>query len=259
MIVTPDTTVRDIVVEDFRAAAVFYRHGIDFCCGGGRTLEQACRERRVSASAVLAELERTISAADRLAPGYGDWSPETLIAYIVGRHHAYLRSAMPVIAAHTKKIAAAHGVRHPELAAIAEAFDAVAAELTTHMAKEEKILFPYISAVADAVSRGDQLPRAPFGSIDNPIRMMEHEHEIAGSLTARIRALSGGFVVPEDGCTTYRVCFEELEAFERDLHEHVHLENNVLFPKARALAEGGPLDGLPCERIAVREGGPAAS
>ena len=237
MNVTPDSTVRDIVVNDCRAAAVFYRLGIDFCCGGGRTLAEACDERRLSPSDVLVALARARALPDAAAPAYAEWSPETLIAYIVGKHHAYVRGELPAISTHVRKIAAAHGANHPELRRIAELFDELGAEMSSHMAKEEKILFPYISALADAAERGDRLPQAAFGSIENPIRMMEHEHDVAGRLLSEIRTLSGGYTVPEAACTTYRVCFKELEEFERDLHEHVHLENNVLFPRARALAQ----------------------
>jgi regulator of cell morphogenesis and NO signaling len=255
MVVTPDTTVRDIVVEDYRAAAVFYRHGIDFCCGGARTLADACRERQLDPADVIAALARERSVPGQGLPRHAEWSTETLIAYIVSKHHAYVRSGLPAIAAHLRKIVAAHGGNHPELRVMAEVFEALAGELTTHMAKEEKILFPYISAMADAVGRGDRLPVAPFGSVDNPIRMMEDEHDRAGSLMARIRDLSAGYAPPADGCTTYRVCFRELAEFERDLHAHVHLENNVLFPKARALAQRAFVEGLPCERLAGKDEG----
>lgn len=235
MTATPDATVRDIVTGDFRAAAVFHRYGIDFCCGGRQTLAEACRDRNLNAGAVLEELARTCEQPDATTPRYAEWEPETLMAFIVGNHHSYVRRTMPVINAYLEKLTAVHGERHPELREIGRLFAAITAEMTSHMFKEENVLFPYIAAVGDAAQCGDEPPPAPFGSIQNPIRMMEMEHESAGSVMADIRRLTNDYTPPEDGCGTYRVCLQELEGFERDLHAHVHLENNVLFPKALAL------------------------
>ena len=235
---TPETTVGDIVAGDFRTAAVFHDFGIDFCCGGRHTLAEACRERDADPDAVLAAVTRTCRVP-AIAPRFDEWSPETLIGYIVGTHHSYVRRALPLLVAHTRKLAAAHGPRHPELHEVARLTEQVAAEMASHMAKEEQILFPYIAETAAAVEHGRAAPDAPFGSIDNPIAMMEAEHEGAGAAMAAIRTLTGGYALPADGCATYRVALQELEAFERDLHTHVHLENNVLFPKARRLAEAG--------------------
>lgn len=239
MHVTGETSVGDIVAGDFRTAAVFHEFRIDFCCGGRRTVADACRKRNVDADVVLNAIERTCGQPGS-RPRFDEWEPETLIGFIVGNHHAYVRRALPSLTAHTKKLAAVHGDRHPELHEVARLADGVATEMISHMAKEERILFPHIVALADAVGHGRPAPAAPFGPIDNPIRMMEEEHESAGAAMARIRELTGGYVVPEDGCTTYRVCLQELDAFELDLHAHVHLENNILFPKARALASTAP-------------------
>ena len=231
---TGETTVGSIVAEDFRTAAVFHEFGIDFCCGGRRTLADACRERDVEPASVLSALSRSCSVPG-IAPRFDEWSPETLIGYIVGTHHAYVRQAMPLLIAHTQKLAAAHGTRHPELHEVARLMQQVAGEMSSHMIKEEQILFPYIAAAAESVEHGTPAPASPFGSIDNPIAMMEAEHDAAGEAMASMRSLTGGFVPPPDGCTTYRVALQELEAFERDLHTHVHLENNILFPRARRL------------------------
>ena len=239
MQVTGETTVGDIVARDFRTAAVFYEFGIDFCCGGRRTLVDVCRERNIDADVVLEAVARSCAVTGS-SPGFDEWSPDTLIGYIVGNHHAYVRRALPSLTAHTQKIAAVHGDRHPELREVALLAQGIAAEMNVHMAKEERVLFPYIAAVADAVQHGMPAPPAPFGPIDNPIRMMEEDHAAAGAAIARIRELTGNYRVPDDGCTTYRVCLQELEAFEQDLHAHVHLENNILFPKARKLAVPAP-------------------
>ena len=235
---TSGTTVGDIVAADFRTAAVFNEFGIDFCCGGGHTLAEACRKRNADPDAVMAALTRSCSVPG-IAPRFDAWSPETLIGYIVGTHHAYVRRALPVLVAHTRRLAAAHGSRHPELHEVARLTQHVANEMSSHMAKEEQMLFPYIAETAGAADAGRAMPDAPFGSIDNPIAMMEEEHEAAGATMAAIRALTGGYVPPADGCATYRVTLQELEAFEHDLHTHVHLENNILFPKARQLARAG--------------------
>jgi regulator of cell morphogenesis and NO signaling len=232
---TPESTIRELVAADFRSAAVFDRYGIDFCCGGGKTVAEACREHHLNAGDVLEEVTRVCRLPETGAPRFSEWDPETLIAYIVGNHHAYVRRTLPAIEAYTRKLVTVHGERHPELHEVAHLVEAVSAEMTMHMAKEEQMLFPYIAAAAAAARGGDEPPLAPFGHIDSPIRMMEAEHEAAGAAMARIRTLTDGYAPPEDACTTYRVCLQELEVFEEDLHRHVHLENNILFPAARAL------------------------
>jgi regulator of cell morphogenesis and NO signaling len=168
-------------------------------------------------------------------PNFAVWTPNELIDYIVTKHHAYVREALPTITAHTEKIARVHGARHPELAEVARLAAAVAEDMTSHMWKEEQILFPFIAALATAAEQKRPAPAAPFGSVGNPIHMMEMEHETAGGAVARIRELTHDYQEPVDGCTTYSITLKELEAFERDLHAHVHLENNVLFPRAVAL------------------------
>ena len=233
---TGQSTVGELVAADFRAAGVFQEYGIDFCCGGRRSVGEACGERGVDVDAVLSAVSRACAQPDPAAPRFAEWGPQTLIGFIVGNHHAYVRRVLPLLTAHTQKLAIVHGSRHPELKEVAELTQAVADEMTSHMAKEERILFPYIVRLAESVEERQPPPPAPFGTVDNPIRMMEMEHESAGAAMERIRTLTGGYTVPEDGCATYRVCLQELAAFERDLHAHVHLENNLLFPRAIALA-----------------------
>jgi regulator of cell morphogenesis and NO signaling len=228
---TNTTTIRDIVADDFRAASVFQRHRIDFCCGGDRPLGDACREQGVDAGALVAELESAMAAPGDV-PRFKAWDLDFLAAYIVANHHAYVRRAVETIGAHTQKVATVHGERHPETIRIAEHFAAVAADMVQHMGKEERVLFPYITRLAQSARAGEPMPPPPFGTIANPIRMMEMEHQAAGDLLAAIRELSGQFTPPADACTTYKVSYQELEEFEADLHRHVHLENNVLFPKA---------------------------
>jgi regulator of cell morphogenesis and NO signaling len=236
MTATIETTVGDIVASDFRAAAVFHKFGIDFCCGGGATLSDACQKQNVSAGAVLEALTTACAAPDARTPRFNSWDVSTLVSYIVSNHHAYVREALPAIQAHTRKLASVHGENHPELIEVTALFEGVAEEMTSHMMKEEHVLFPFIDALGAAAQRGTPAPVPPFGRVSNPIRMMEQEHESAGAAMARIREVTGGYAPPADGCTTYRITMQELEAFEADLHAHVHLENNILFPKAKQLA-----------------------
>lgn len=239
MTATPDTTIREIVATDYRTAAVFQRHGLDFCCNGCRTIEQGCRDAGADENTLLHELGAVLNAPAGIAPRYATWEPAALVSYIVANHHGYVRQAMPALVTHTRKIAEVHGERHTELLHIARLVERVAAEMSEHMEKEEQILFPFIVDLADAAQRGEPIPRPPFGTVENPIRMMEAEHRLVGDAMAEIRALTDGYRLPDQACTTYKVCFQELEAFEADLHAHVHLENNILFPKAVAIEAGG--------------------
>ena len=235
MTATTDTTIRDIVANDYRAADVFQRHGIDFCCGGDRTVKDACAAKGLAPAALLAELETTTAGAPAGVPRFNEWDLPALTAYIVANHHAYVRRAIPTLLTHTRKVAAVHGEHHSEVIEVSRLFDGVADEMLMHMEKEERMLFPYIDALAAAATGRRPAPFAPFGSVQNPIRMMEMEHESAGNAMARINELTRAYRPPEDACTTYRVCLQELDAFERDLHAHVHLENNILFPRAAQL------------------------
>jgi regulator of cell morphogenesis and NO signaling len=218
---------------------VFQRHGLDFCCNGCRTIEQGCRDAGADESTLLSELDALLSAPAGVAPQYTSWEPAALVSYIVANHHAYVRQAMAPLVTHTRKIAEVHGERHTELVHIARLFERVATEMSEHMEKEEQIFFPFIVTLADAAKRGEPFSRPPFGTVENPIRMMENEHRFVGDAMAEIRALTDGYRLPDEACTTYKVCFQELEAFEADLHAHVHLENNILFPKAVAIEAGG--------------------
>jgi regulator of cell morphogenesis and NO signaling len=229
---TLDTTIRDIVAGDFRTAAVFERYRIDFCCKGDRPLARACEEAGVPVDALLKDLAAVFATDRPDAPSFADWTCSALVSHIVNTHHAYVRQAIPTLLAHTTKVAEVHGGRHPELNDIARLFAGVATEMDTHMFKEERILFPHIVAAEQAIHAGRPAGAPPFGTVANPIHMMEMEHESAGDAMARIRELSNAYQPPEDACTTYQACLRELEAFENDLHGHVHLENNILFPKA---------------------------
>jgi regulator of cell morphogenesis and NO signaling len=225
-----NVAVGQLVAEDFRRAAVFEQRGIDFCCNGRRPLADACRSAGVDLDDVIQALDRLPSAPAEVSDA-GRWSPAELIDHIELVHHAYVRSASPRIAHHLAKLADAHGGRHPEIVRVAAIFDQLVAELEQHMLKEERILFPYVRDLAEP-AEGCGTIRSPFGTVENPIRMMEREHEDAADALTLIRELTGGYAVPADGCATYEVTMAELREFERDLHRHVHLENNVLFPAA---------------------------
>src|SRR5687767_8819421 len=222
------STLSDLVSRDSRAGAIFDRYGLDYCCGGARSLAEGCSQRGVNLAAVLSELE-ALDAGSR--EQVAD-DPVALVDYIVSHHHTYVRASLPIIQVHLTKVVAAHGANHTELSLVAAEFSKAAKELSQHMVKEEQVLFPHIRALADAVRTGGPPPPDMFGTVQNPIRMMEIEHEMVADALSAIRELTGGYQPPADACPTYTLVLEEIAAFERDLDAHVHLENHVLFPKA---------------------------
>ncbi len=223
---SPAARVADLALALPGAAAVFEHLGIDFCCGGGKSLESACQAKGLEVQAVLGALE---AGRTQPAPADAHWQSEPLPAlldYIVQRHHGYVREAVPRLDAWLAKVIAAHGSRHPELLAIRHTFTAMAGELAQHMAKEELVLFPAIR----------QLGTASAGmSVAAPVERMIAEHEHAGRDLEEIRRASGDFIPPPDACATFRACYQGLEEFAADLRRHVHLENNILFPRALGL------------------------
>jgi len=232
-----NSTLKSIVTDDYRAAAVFEKFSLDFCCGGGITIDQACSEKMLDPALVYAELGELENISNGNTPRFSAWLLDELVDYIVNVHHRYVREAIPVLAAHTQKVAMVHGERHPEVVTIARHFEAVARDMTAHMMKEEHVLFPYIKNLVTAKRNGRPFQLPPFGGAYNPIRMMETEHQAAGDEMSAVRDLTNNYVLPDDACTTYRVTFQELQQFEEDLHRHVHLENNILFPKTIVLEE----------------------
>lgn len=223
-------TVGEVVAADFRTAAVFEQFGIDFCCSGRRTLADACRAAAADPDVVVRALD-ALPLASTTDDDAAQWPLPRLIDFIVSTHHAYVRSAMPSIARHLAKLTEVHGARHPELARVAAYFDQIVGDLGQHMMKEEQVLFPYVRGLAESGESCGRM-QSPFGTVANPIRMMEREHQEVGDAMRIIRELTRGYTAPEDGCTTYAIGMAELQQFERDLHRHVHLENNVLFPAA---------------------------
>ncbi len=229
-------TVGELVAQDYRWASVFKKHGIDFCCGGGKTINAACKKKGINA----AELEAQFYATEQQAQSAGNvnpsgWELDFLADFIVNVHHRYVRENAPLIQEFIRKVARVHGHAQPETVQIAGLFDELAAEMAAHMAKEEEVLFPHVKKLAAAAREGGVPEQPGFGTVRNPVQAMEDEHERAGALMAQIRALSSDFTPPEYACNTYRVAYAKLHEFEEDLHRHVHLENNILFPKTIAL------------------------
>jgi len=228
-------TIGEMVVADYRKAEVFRKYGIDYCCGGKKPLEEACTKKGLDSQALQKELDVLDLLPSKPQQDYENWSLDDLADYIVEHHHRYVADSVPILYELTNKVARVHGERHPELVKIAQHFDAVAQELQMHMLKEERVLFPYIQQMAIARREGKPIPAPVFGSVANPIQKMEAEHESAGGNLEQIRLLSSDFTPPIDACTSYRVLYAKLNEFEQDLHQHVHLENNLLFPKAIAM------------------------
>jgi regulator of cell morphogenesis and NO signaling len=227
-----DQSLGDLVHADGRRAIVFEQFGLDFCCGGKRSLADAAREQSVPVADIVLALAALGEASplDQEPPEWRDL--DVLVRHILEIHHGYVRSSTPSISAWLDRLVERHGGRHPELAEARRIFAALSEDLAAHMMKEEHMLFPAITELAAAKRRGGSPPLSPFGTVANPIRMMEDEHEGAGDLIGQLRTLTAQFTPPDDGCTTYRACYAELARYERDLHRHVHLENNVLFPRA---------------------------
>ena len=221
-------TLGDLVADDPGAARVLGRFGLDFCCHGDRTLHEACAEAGVDAATVEAELAAVPSGGD------SSWTELTLpdlADHIVAVHHRYLDEELPALEALAAKVLSVHGERHAELSEVAALVVALVADLVPHLAKEERVLFPAIHALA----AGDR--DLHFGPVENPIRTLSIEHEQAGELLAALRRVTDGYRVPDDGCASYRSLYERLEALELDTYLHIHKENHVLFPGAILLAE----------------------
>lgn len=232
---TTERTVGSYVADNYKAAGVFQKYGIDFCCGGGQSVDAACAKHGVDTAALLGELDALNGEA--AGAEYKDMPLDQLVDHIVDTHHAYIVRTVPNITAFANKVAEVHGARHPEVIEIRDTFLALANELQQHMFKEENILFPYIKRLAATKSAGSNIAASQFGTIQNPIGMMESEHDSAGNAAARISALSSDYTPPEDACTTYRVLYQELQDFEQDLHLHIHKENNILHPRAIAMEQ----------------------
>jgi regulator of cell morphogenesis and NO signaling len=235
MAINPKAPLKDLALSNAGARVLEHYH-LDYCCGGRQTLAEACKAAGHDLQGVSAALEQAL-AATSTEPTAPSESLAELIGFIVDTHHAYTRAELPRIQGLIDRIAERHGAKHPELKAVQDCFLALSAELVPHLLKEEQILFPYIRD-SESYSRGElpSPPHACFGTIENPLRQMTLEHETAGDLLKRLRRLTADFTVPDDGCASYRSTYRAMEDLERDLMRHIHLENNILFPRARTLA-----------------------
>jgi len=231
------TTVRDMVGRYPRTRPVFEQYGIDYCCGGDKSLAEAAGEHDLKLLVLVDALVKTLEAdPSKLQADQRDWYSAPLgelVNHIITVHHRYLNTALPRLRSLVPTVLKAHGAQHGEtLRQVQDLFNALDAELSSHLLKEEQVLFPYIVAIEAGGGSGAPRPPAPFGSARNPIRQMEHEHENAGQALAQLREATHDYALPSDACPTFSAMYEELQRMEADLHEHIHLENNILFPRA---------------------------
>lgn len=226
-----ETTIGQIVTDDFRAAEIFKRVGIDFCCGGNKSVEIACAEKNLDVEQLIAELDELTFRRSGQVHDFKNWKIDFLADYIVNTHHQYVLKNLPELEYYTQKIAKVHGDTHPELVKVAELFSDINRELLQHLVKEEEVLFPAIKEALDGNSN------VAKSTIISEIARMSEEHEFAGGAMDEINQLTDGYQIPVDACNTYRVALQLLSEFEDDLHIHVHLENNILYPKALLLTK----------------------
>lgn len=234
MSVSTERTVRDWALEHPEATRVFEKAGIDYCCGGGKSLEEACAAANLSVDELIDSLELAEEDA-RAKQKDRNWQREPLadlVAHINGTHHKYTREEIVRLGPLFDKVVSVHGKNHPELQHVRAAFRGLAQELSMHMMKEEAVLFPYIVRMEESVIQREPVLPPPFGSVQNPVSMMMHEHDSAGEALRTMRQASAGYTAPGDACISYQTLYKALADFEKDLHQHIHLENNILFPRA---------------------------
>jgi regulator of cell morphogenesis and NO signaling len=226
-------TVREYALEIPAATRIFEKLGIDYCCGGGKSLPDACTAAGVSVVEVLDSLNADPkSVATSAAEDWQALSQAELITHIVDKHHAFTREELVRLDALLTKVSGVHGQNHPELFQIQDQFGKLRGELEPHMLKEESVLFPYIVRMEEAAAANQTLPPPPFRTVQNPVRVMMAEHDAAGYILGKMREASSNYAVPPDGCISYKTLYSALAVLEVDLHQHIHLENNILFPRA---------------------------
>ncbi len=240
MTLTATKTVGEIAAEAPSATREFEKLGIDYCCGGSRTLGEACAAANIPIDEALARLEKSVSYIQS-----GDsthWQNQLLadlIAHITSAHHVFVREESPRIEALAAKVVGVHGKNHPELSQVQAIFSALAEELRVHLMKEEQVLFPYVLLMEESSLAGEPAPPAMFGTVMNPVRMMMREHDGAGEALRSLRSVTSEYTLPADACISYRTLYQALQGFESDLHQHIHLENNILFPRVVAMEAKG--------------------
>jgi regulator of cell morphogenesis and NO signaling len=234
MISISQQTLASIVKNSPRAVPVLEKYDLDFCCKGKRLLADACNEKGLAVDDIVNELATAIASPSGKSMPFTEMSAEQLIGHILIHHHFYVKQSMPLIYTHLEKVASKHGDRFPYMKEVFQLFSALRNEMVSHMQKEEFILFPRIKEL-EKLQAGKQGSRLSQNFINEPIGVMEDEHTHAGDTMFKIRALTNNYIAPEEACTTFKVSLAELKEFEEDLHQHVHLENNILFPKAQLM------------------------
>jgi regulator of cell morphogenesis and NO signaling len=237
--INPTMTVREVALDIPESTRLFEQLKIDYCCGGHRLLTEACVSAGLEIDKVMKLLaDVTPSKGPTDSIDFQKLSLSELIAHIIETHHIFTKAEMTRLEALTNKVINAHGENHGELIHVGELVQLLCSDLKPHMFKEEQVLFPYIGVMEQARSQGRPIPFPPFGTVKNPIRMMMIEHDAAGDLLSGLRLVTNDYAVPEDACMSYRSLYQALEGLEKDLHQHIHLENNILFPRAAELEEG---------------------
>lgn len=232
---TMEKTIGQLVAEDYRLAQVFKNHKIDFCCKGNRSIQEVAKKKNMDVDVLLREIDELQRQYTTEKTDFKSLPLDLLADYIEKKHHRYVEAKIPVLNQYLNKLCKVHGERHPELFKIDDHFKASAGQLAMHMKKEELVLFPWIRKMVKAESQHEPLDRPHFGTVKNPIAVMMQEHENEGERFTLIAELSNDYQPPDDACNSYRVAFSLLKEFQEDLHRHIHLENNILFPRAEVL------------------------
>lgn len=232
MKISPDTSVGEVVKQNFKTASIFQENNIDFCCGGNKLISEVCRNADLNSDQLIRKLESITEQTDPDSQYINYLNLEELCSYIIKRHHSYVRESIPPLNKNLEKICQKHGAHHPELFKISELFSASSGDLIMHMQKEELMLFPFIKRLELSWKDKASVPKSLFGSVSKPISMMLADHQQEGDRFDQISMLSENYKVPENACITYELTLKQLHDFENDLHKHIHLENNILFPKA---------------------------
>lgn len=230
--INSETTVKEVALHMPESTRLFEQLKIDYCCGGNQPLAEACASAGLDVAIVMEMLGEVAQSHDAGAGDFQNASLPDLIEHILNTHHVFTKSEMNRLEALTAKVIGVHGQNHPELNNVGALFERLCADLKPHMFKEEQVLFPYILAMSQAASENQRPPFAAFGTVNNPVRMMMREHDTAGQILRELRAVTSDYEVPPDACISYQTLYQALENFEKDLHQHIHLENNLLFPKA---------------------------
>lgn len=229
--------IGQFVAEDFRTAAVFNKYGIDFCCKGDRTIEEVCDKKNIDSTELISELDKILNASTNQSIDYKSWPLDLLAEYIEKKHHRYVNEKMPILRQFLDKLCKVHGENHRELFEINALFIATSRAFSAHMKKEELIIFPFIKKMVKAQLDGTSIKSPQFETIEDPIALMKQDHEDEGERFRKIAELTDNYTPPSDACNTYKVTFAMLDEFEKDLHLHIHLENNILFPEAIKLEQ----------------------